>query len=58
MNSYDLVIVGSGPGGMGTAFATLKMKPNLSILIIDRERVSTGRNTEQFYLPIGFPEEY
>lgn len=62
MSSYDLVIVGSGPSGMGAAFAALKMKPILSILIIDREKVSTGgmRNDckMNFTYPIGFPEEY
>lgn len=62
MNSFDLVIVGSGPAGMGAAFTALKTNPNVSILIIDREKASTGgmRNDckMNFTYPIGFPEEY
>lgn len=62
LNSFDLVIVGSGPAGMGAAFTALKTNPNVSILIIDREKASTGgmRNDckMNFTYPIGFPEEY
>lgn len=62
LNSFDLIIVGSGPAGMGAAFTALKTNPNVSILIIDREKASTGgmRNDckMNFTYPIGFPEEY
>ncbi|WP_349681373.1 FAD-dependent oxidoreductase, partial [Sphaerochaeta sp. UBA5856] len=42
MDMYDVVIVGSGPAGMGTAFTLIKKRPDLKILMIDREKVSTG----------------
>ncbi|MDD3930094.1 MAG: FAD-dependent oxidoreductase [Sphaerochaeta sp.] len=62
MVQYDVVIVGSGPAGMGAAFALLKEKPGLKILMLDREKVSTGgmRNDckMNFTYPIGFPVEY
>lgn len=62
MECYDVVIVGSGPAGMGAAFELAKKRPDLSILMIDREQFSTGgmRNDckMNFTYPIGFPEEY
>ena len=62
MDMYDVVIVGSGPAGMGTAFTLIKKRPDLKILMIDREKVSTGgmRNDckMNFTYPIGFPVEY
>lgn len=62
MDQYDVVIVGSGPAGMGAAFTLLKEKPGLKILMLDREKVSTGgmRNDckMNFTYPIGFPVEY
>nr|WP_321304979.1 FAD-dependent oxidoreductase [uncultured Sphaerochaeta sp.] len=62
MDRYDVVIVGSGPAGMGAAFTLRERRPDLKILILDRERVSTGgmRNDckMNFTYPIGFPVEY
>lgn len=62
MDQYDVIIVGSGPAGMGAAFTLLKEKPGLKILMLDREKVSTGgmRNDckMNFTYPIGFPVEY
>ncbi|MFA6890711.1 MAG: FAD-dependent oxidoreductase [Sphaerochaetaceae bacterium] len=62
MDSYDVVIVGSGPAGMGAAFSLKQNKPELSILMLDKEKVSTGgmRNDckMNFTYPIGFPMEY
>ena len=62
MDQYDVIIVGIGPAGMGAAFTLLKEKPGLKILMLDREKVSTGgmRNDckMNFTYPIGFPVEY
>lgn len=60
MNRYDVLIVGSGPAGLGTAFGLLEKKPELSILILDKNEISSGglRNDckMNFTWPIGFPE--
>ncbi|WP_320127691.1 NAD(P)/FAD-dependent oxidoreductase [uncultured Sphaerochaeta sp.] len=62
MVHYDVVIVGSGPAGMGAAFTIIAKKPDTKILILDREKFSTGgmRNDckMNFTFPIGFPVEY
>lgn len=62
MDFYDVVIVGSGPAGMGAAFEIAAKQPDVSILMLDQERFSTGgmRNDckMNFTYPIGFPEEY
>lgn len=59
MRRYDLVIIGTGPAGLGAAFTIKKEKPEFSILMIDRNRYSTGglRNDckMNFTYPIGFP---
>ncbi len=62
MEHYDVIIVGSGPAGMGAAFSLIEKRPDLEILMLDREKVSTGgmRNDckMNFTYPIGFPVEY
>ncbi len=62
MKTYDVVIVGSGPAGMGAAFELKQQKNNTSILILDQKKYSTGgmRNDckMNFTFPIGFPLEY
>ncbi len=61
MEIFDVVIVGSGPAGLGAAFSLIDARPGLSILILDRESYSTGglRNDckMNFTFPIGFPLE-
>ena len=42
MEKYDVIIVGTGPAGMGAAFSLLEMKKDISILMIDKAPVSTG----------------
>lgn len=37
-NKYDLIITGAGPAGIFTALETTKLKPEASILIIDKGR--------------------
>ena len=62
MEKFDVVIVGTGPAGMGAAFSLLERHKDISILMIDKSSVSTGgmRNDckMNFTFPIGFPEEY
>ncbi len=55
---YDLIIVGTGPAGLGAAFHLSASLPSLSILMIDRERYCSGgllNDCKQNYTyPIGF----
>ncbi|HBM16877.1 MAG TPA: pyridine nucleotide-disulfide oxidoreductase [Lentisphaeria bacterium] len=59
---YDVVIVGSGPAGLGTAFELIEKRNSLSVLILDKERICSGgllNDCKQNYtFPIGFTEEY
>lgn len=45
-NYYDVIIVGAGPAGIFTALEITKLKPDLSILIVDK-----GRNIEKRVCP-------
>ncbi len=36
MESYDVVIIGSGPAGLGAAFELLARRPELSVLVMDK----------------------
>jgi uncharacterized FAD-dependent dehydrogenase len=62
MQQYDCIIVGSGPAGLAAAFELLAAKPEARILLLEREKVSSGglRNDckMNFSYPIGFPTEY
>ena len=61
MDTFDVVIVGTGPAGLGAAFELSGRKPDLRILMLDKAPVSTGglRNDckMNFTYPIGFPED-
>lgn len=56
--AYDVIIIGTGPAGLGAAFQLSGHSPHLSILMIDRERISSGgllNDCKQNYtFPIGF----
>ena len=60
METYDCVIVGTGPAGLGAAFHLSDNRPDMRILMIDKESMSTGglRNDckMNFTFPIGFPD--
>jgi cation diffusion facilitator CzcD-associated flavoprotein CzcO len=55
---YDVIIVGTGPAGLGAAFHLSEDSPPLSILMTDRERICSGgllNDCKQNYTyPIGF----
>jgi hypothetical protein len=61
MERFDVIIVGTGPAGLGVAFELLKVKPSLRIVLLDKGQVSSGglRNDckMNFTWPIGFPLE-
>jgi len=56
----DVAIVGSGPAGLGAAFELLTRRPGLSLILIEKNRLSSGglRNDckMNFTWPIGFPQ--
>jgi len=61
MEYYDLVIVGSGPAGLGTAFELLRHDGRAKVLVLDKNEYSSGglRNDckMNFSWPIGFPQD-
>jgi len=58
---YDIIIIGTGPGGLGAAFHLTDKPTGRSILMIDREKVCSGglRNDckQNYTYPIGFAVE-
>ncbi|HZK20156.1 MAG TPA: FAD-dependent oxidoreductase [Treponemataceae bacterium] len=62
MNTYNCVIVGTGPAGLGCAFELLEKNPSIKILMIDSAKISSGglRNDckMNFTFPVGFPYDY
>lgn len=58
---YDVIIIGTGPAGLGAAFHLTDIDPALSILMVDREKICSGgllNDCKQNYTyPIGFAEE-
>ncbi|MDC7218521.1 MAG: FAD-dependent oxidoreductase [Spirochaetales bacterium] len=59
---WEYLIIGTGPAGLGAAFEILSRDKNSKILMLDREKFSTGglRNDckMNFTYPVGFPQEY
>ena len=58
MQSFDYVIIGSGPCGLGAAFRLSELHPKSSIIIVEKGNTSSGglRNDckMNFTYPIGF----
>lgn len=56
--SFDIIIVGTGPAGLGAAFHLTERSPGLTVLMIDREKICSGgllNDCKQNYTyPIGF----
>jgi uncharacterized FAD-dependent dehydrogenase len=59
---FDYIIIGTGPAGLGAAFELKSLRPKSKILMLDREKFSTGglRNDckMNFTFPVGFPLEF
>ncbi len=60
MAHYDIIIIGSGPAGLGAAFH-LAENSDKTILLIDKAKISSGglRNDckQNYTYPVGFPSE-
>lgn len=61
MDTYDCIIVGTGPAGLGAAFHLSDHRPDMRVLLIDKAPRSTGglRNDckMNFSYPVGFPTD-
>ena len=58
---FDVIIVGTGPTGLGAAFHLIENSPSLSILMVDKNKICSGgllNDCKQNYtFPIGFDVE-
>lgn len=58
---YDVIIVGSGPAGLGAAFKVAE-NSDKSVLLIEKKKISSGglRNDckQNYTFPVGFPLEH
>jgi len=61
-SNYDVVIVGTGPAGLGAAFHLTEAAPSLSVVMVDQEKVCSGgllNDCKQNYtFPVGFSAEH
>jgi uncharacterized FAD-dependent dehydrogenase len=59
-DSYDIIITGSGPAGLGTAFHIAE-NSGLSVLLLEKTKISSGglRNDckQNYTFPVGFTED-
>ncbi len=58
---YDVIIIGSGPAGLGAAFK-LAQNSDKSILLLEKKKISSGglRNDckQNYTFPVGFPLDH
>ncbi|MFO7605265.1 MAG: NAD(P)/FAD-dependent oxidoreductase [Desulfurivibrionaceae bacterium] len=59
---HDVIIIGTGPAGLGAAYELIEARPSLKILMVDKGRICSGgllNDCKQNYtFPIGFAEDY
>ncbi len=60
-SNYDVVIIGSGPAGLGAAFKIAENSDS-SVLLLEKKKISSGglRNDckQNYTFPVGFPYEH